>query len=181
MKWKCALTSWTISWLRWQGMMWWVNLSYRKTFSKTWSLFCNIASKRVGQWCFTFYQPRSKPVLRQIRFQVARIQTSNGIKSLAAKQVCLGSVERVKCTNFDAKVELLSTFCKNFSQPTTTWFDTRHVWLVGGKTRIIAFQLVLEQCCRTSFTLMLPVFPDLKLHFSWRRHFQNTVDCRLTL
>ena len=114
MKWKCALTSWTISWLRWRGMMWWVNLSYGKTFTKTWTLFCNIALKRVGQWCCTFYQPRSKPVLQQIRFQVAWIQTSKGwnyaevtrytgIKSLAAKQVCLGSLERVICFNFDAK------------------------------------------------------------------------------
>ena len=38
--------------------MWWVNLSYSKTWTKTWTLFCNIAAKRVGQWCCAFYQPR---------------------------------------------------------------------------------------------------------------------------
>ena len=30
---------------------------------------------------------------------------------------------------------------------------------LGGKTRNIAFQLVLQQCCKTSCTILLPVFP----------------------
>ena len=33
---------------------------------------------------------------------------------------------------------------------------------VGGKMRNIAIQLVLQQCCKTSCTFMLPVFPRLK-------------------
>ena len=33
---------------------------------------------------------------------------------------------------------------------------------VGGKTRNIAFQLVLQQYCKTSCTFLLPVLPKLK-------------------
>ena len=33
---------------------------------------------------------------------------------------------------------------------------------VDGKTRNIAFQLVLQQCCRTSCTFLLPVLTKLK-------------------
>ena len=33
---------------------------------------------------------------------------------------------------------------------------------VSGKTRNIAIQLVLQQCCKTSCTFLLPVFPYLK-------------------
>ena len=33
---------------------------------------------------------------------------------------------------------------------------------MSGKTRNIAIQLVLQQCCKTSCTFLLPVFPYLK-------------------
>ena len=36
--------------------------------------------------------------------------------------------KRATCTDFVAKVELLSTFWNNFSQPVTTWFVAIQVW-----------------------------------------------------
>ena len=59
------------------------------------------------------------------------------------------------------KVELLSTVCNNVSQSATTWFVARQVWLVDGKTRIIAVQLNLQQCRKTTSMFLSPVFPYL--------------------
>ena len=55
----------------------------------------------------------------------------------------------------------LSTFCNNFSQPATTWFVAREVWFMGGKTRNISFEPVLQQCCKTSCTYLLSVLQYL--------------------
>ena len=41
------------------------------------------------------------------------------------------------------KVDVVSTFCNNFSQPATTSFVAGQVWFVGGNTRNIAVQLFL--------------------------------------
>ena len=43
-----------------------------------------------------------------------------------------------------------------FSKPATTWFVSRQVWFVSGKTRKIAFYLVLRQCCKTSCKFFSP-------------------------
>ena len=69
-----------------------------------------------------------------------------GVSSLAAKQVCLGSVKRTTCTDFVAneRVELLSNFSNNFPQPTTTLIAARQGRVVGGKTRNIALQPILQ-------------------------------------
>ena len=59
------------------------------------------------------------------------------------------------------KVQLLSTFCNNFSQPATTWFVARQVWFVVGKMRNIVIQLVLRQCCKSSCKSSWPFYRPL--------------------
>ena len=83
--------------------------------------------------------------------------------SFLAKQVCFGPVKtRNMYRFFLEKVQLLSTFCNNFSQPATTWFVARQVWFVFVKMRNIVIQLVLQQCCKSSCTFLLAVLPSLK-------------------
>ena len=57
--------------------------------------------------------------------------------------------------------------CCAFYQPRsnllTTWF-LQDRFDVGGKTRSIAIQHILQQCCKTS--CMLPVFPYLNKHIT---------------
>ena len=53
-------------------------------------------------------------------------------------------------------------FPQQLSQLATTWFVARQVWFLGGKTRNIAIQLVLQQCCITSCTFSLKVNSDLR-------------------
>ena len=81
---------------------------------------------------FRVLSPTFKPVLQQIRFlEIALILTSNWIKSrgnhaictgvlsLAATEVCPGSVERAKLKEFVVKkVELLTPYyLRNLQQP----------------------------------------------------------------
>ena len=56
------------------------------------------------------------------------------------------------------KIELLSSFYNNFSQPATTRFVARQVWFVAGKTLNSAIQLVLQQLFKTSCTFLSPVY-----------------------
>ena len=62
---------------------------------------------------------------------------------------------------FFQKVEPLSTFYNNFSQPTTKWFAAGQVWFAGGETRNNAIQLFLYQCCKTSCTFLFSVLSYL--------------------
>ena len=62
---------------------------------------------------------------------------------------------------FFQKVEPLSTFCNNFSQPKTTWFAAGRVWFVSGERRNTAIQLFLYQCCKTSCTFLFSVLSYL--------------------
>ena len=62
---------------------------------------------------------------------------------------------------FFQKVEPLSTFCNNFSQPKTTWSAAGRVWFVGGERRNTAIQLFLYQCCKTSCTFLFSVLSYL--------------------
>lgn len=55
------------------------------------------------------------------------------------------------------KVELRSIFCCNFSQPATIWFVAKQIRFAVGRTCNIAIQLVLHQCCKTSYTFPLSV------------------------
>ena len=82
--------------------------------------------------------------------------------SLAAKSVCLGSVKREISTYYVTKSRTSLYFPQELSQLATTWFIARQVWFVGGKTRNIAIQLVLQQCCITSCTFPLKVNSDLR-------------------
>ena len=53
------------------------------------------------------------------------------------------------------KVRLLSTFCCNLICCETGWN-------IGCKTRSIVFQLVVQQCCKTSCRCLFPVLPYLE-------------------
>ena len=55
-------------------------------------------------------------------------------------------------------MELLSTFCKNFSQPATNWFVARQVWLVGGKTRNIAIRLLFAAVLQVKLYIFVARF-----------------------
>ena len=69
---------------------------------------------------------------------------SRQLRHLLQNQFALGRLKRQHVQILLQKVELLSTLCKNFSQPATTSFVARQIWFVGGKTSNIAFQLVLQ-------------------------------------
>ena len=73
---------------------------------------------------------------------------------------CLELVKHASCTGFVAKSRTSLCFLHDtFSQPETTRFMARQVWFVGCKTRNVAIQLVLQQCCKTSRAFLLPVLP----------------------
>ena len=113
-----------------------------------------------------------KPVLEQIRLlQVTWILASDWIKLreshaipgicvIFAKQVYLGPVKRVTCKDSMQKVELLSIFCCNFSQPATIWFVAKQIRFEVGRTCNIAIQLVLhhvaKQVTRFRVSFQLP-------------------------
>ena len=118
--------------------------------------------------------PSFKPVSQQIRLlHVAQTLTSDWLKSSGShtihwiyvtccKAVCLGSVKREISTYYVTKSRTSLYFPQELSQLATTWFIARQVWFVGGKTRNIAIQLVLQQCCITSCTFPLKVNSDLR-------------------
>ena len=90
-----------------------------------------------------------------------------GFTSLAARQVCLGPVKRATCTDLLQKVELFSSFCKNFWQPATAWFVARRVWVGVILTSNSAMPLILQQFCQ----IVLPYlkFPTAGLQLTLRR------------
>ena len=47
---------------------------------------------------------------------------------------------------------ILSNQKSALTQLVTTWFAARQGWFMKGKTRNIAFQFVLQQCCKTRCT-----------------------------
>ena len=63
------------------------------------------------------------------------------------------------CVWRDSRV-ILSNQKSVFEQLATTSFVARQVSMgVSGKTRKIAFQLVLQQCCKRSWTILSPFLP----------------------
>ena len=107
--------------------------------------------------------PTFKPVLQQIKVAASCLNTDvwldkitrepcTGFTSLAAKQVCLGPVKRATCTDLLQKVELFSSFCKNFWQPATAWFVARRVWVF----------------CSNFAKLFYRTLSSLLLVYSWR-------------
>ena len=52
-----------------------------------------------------------------------------------------------------------------FTQLATSWFVTRQVWAWVSKTRNIAFQLVLQQCWKTSCTLFCPSWRNVAFQY----------------
>ena len=122
--------------------------------------------------------PTFKPVLQQIKVAASCLNTDvwldkitrepcTGFTSLAARQVCLGPVKRATCTDLLQKVELFSSFCKNFWQPATAWFVARRVWVGVILTSNSAMPLILQQFCQ----IVLPYlkFPTAGLQLTLRR------------
>jgi len=95
-----------------------------------------------------------------------------GRTSLAAKQVCLGPVKLSNMCRFWFKKQDYSLLCattfRNLQQPDLLQdrFD------VGGKTRNIAIQFVLQQCCKTGCTFFCPFYRTFRgTSLGW---FSNT-------
>ena len=105
--------------------------------------------------------PTFKPVLQQIRlWQVALTLTSDWIKLRGSYVTCCKTSlpwagKRATCQILLQKVKLLSTFCNNL-------ICCKAGWNMGGKTRNVVFQLVLQQCCKTSCRCLFPVLPYLE-------------------
>ena len=129
-----------------------------------------IAAKCVVKRCFAFYYQRTTNQViaccTNTDFWLVKIKRESiphtGFTSLAAKSVCLGPVKREMSTYYVTKSRTSLYFPQELSQLATTWFIARQVWFVGGKTRNIAIQLVLQQCCITSCTFSLKVNSDLR-------------------
>ena len=104
--------------------------------------------KRVEWRCYAFYHPHIKPVLQQIRLlQVAWLLTYDWIK-LRRSHTIYGSYVTLPIQDCfgPQNVDLLSSFCNNFSQPATTWFIARTLaWLVSKDYGFALWLLALEQ------------------------------------
>ena len=86
-----------------------------------------------------------------------------GVTSLAAKQVCLGLVKHATCTDFDAKSRITLNFLQQLLATCNNLICCKTGLKVIGKTSIVAFQLVLQQCCKTSctFSVLCPFYRTL--------------------
>ena len=113
--------------------------------------------------------PTFKPVLQQIRLlQVAKIESSSTFCNKLCKCCAFYPPKanlfcsnlRNSCVWRDSCV-MLSNQKSVFTQLAVTFFFFETGLNVGGKTRNIAFQLVLHQCCKASCTFLLPVLPRL--------------------
>ena len=84
-------------------------------------------------------------------------------RHLLQNKFALGRQSEQHVQNLLQQVELLSTFCNNFSQPATTWFVVRQFWFVCAKTCNIAFQHVLPSAMlpKTTWNFSTPVLPCL--------------------
>ena len=91
------------------------------------------------------------------------------------------------CADFVARVQLLSTFCNNISQPTTTWVVAGQVWFVGGKTPVNSFSSNIANKVARFFVAYLTV-PEIRLYTfffvsdvkypkvpNWTTFFQSSV------
>ena len=131
----------------------------------------------VLQHCYktTFYYPQMKPVRQVVvscvntDFRLDKTTPYTGVTSLAAKQVCLGPGKRPKRTDFVARgrttlyhPQQLFAICNNLMCCKRGLND-------ASKTLNIAFQLVLQQCCKTSCTFTLPVLRADKKRFLFTR------------
>ena len=114
----------------------------------------NIAAKRFEKRKCAFLPPTNQTFLETNQVVVSCVKTdfnwnyagSSQVRTLEWRHLlqnkfALGRQNEQNVQILLQQLELLSTFCNNFSQPPTTWF-------VCAKTRNIAFQHVLPQCCR---------------------------------
>ena len=76
-----------------------------------------------------------------------------GGMSLAAKQVCLGPVKHATSTDFVVKSRTTFYFLQQLFENCNKLICCKTGLIVGGKMHNIAIQLVLQQCCKTSFIL----------------------------
>ena len=99
--------------------------------------------------------PTFKPVLQQVRLLQVACKLSFDWIRLRESHDGFWPVKRVRCTDFVSRTAVYYSLCNNLI--CRTCFLIR-----GGKTRHIAIQLVLPQCCTTSGTFFLSVLPSLK-------------------
>ena len=85
-----------------------------------------------------------------------------GVTSLAAQPVCLGPVKRASCADFvlKSRTTLYRHFLQQIFEKRANLSCCKTGLNVVRKTRNVAIQLVLRQCCKTrSCTFLLPVSP----------------------
>ena len=85
-----------------------------------------------------------------------------GVTSLAAQPVCLGPVKRASCADFvlKSRTTLYRHFLQQIFEKRANLSCCKTGLNVASKTRNVAIQLVLRQCCKTrSCTFLLPVSP----------------------
>ena len=148
------------------------------------NLLQNIATKQVKKSCCEFYHPHSNlscnksvyclfcTYLNSDWMKLHRVTPYTGVMSLAAKKVCLEPVKRATSRDFVAK----STTTFYFLQQLFAHYDNlicpKTGLKVGSKMHNFAFQLVLQQCCKTSciLTSCLQV-PCTQIDSHQPRHF----------
>ena len=116
--------------------------------------------------------PTFKPVLQQIRLlQVVCCCTdfwfetitresryTRELRHLLQNKFSLGPLNRATSTDLVAKSRTTLYFLQRFATAATGWFAARQVSLLGGKTRNIPFQLVLQKSYKTSCTFFAAHF-----------------------
>ena len=119
----------------------------------------------VLQHCYktTFYHPQMKPVRQVVvsymntDFWLDKTTPYTGVTSLAAKQVFLGLGKRPKRTDFVARGRTTLYLPQQLFAIFNHLICCKTGLNDASKTRNIAFQLVLQQRCKTSCTFTLPV------------------------
>ena len=76
--------------------------------------------------------------------------------SLVAKQVCLKPVKRTTCADFVAKRRTTLYFLQQLLVTCNNLLCCNTGLNVGGKTRNIVIQLVLQESCKTRCTILRP-------------------------
>ena len=147
----------------------WVGKGTVKRATKTCNLFCIIASKRVKKRCCAFYHPHAANQL--VAGCENLLQKVESCSTFCNKTCTCCAFYRRRPKLFCSKWRnsrdgvnsrlLLSNQKSVFTQLAADFICYKTGLNVGGKTCNIAFQLVFQQCCKTSCTFSLPLLPYL--------------------
>ena len=145
----------------------WVGKGTVKRATKTCNLFCSIASKRVKKRCCAFYYPHAaNQVVAGCEKLLQKVESSSTFCNKTCtccvfyRPDCFAASDVTPVYGVNSRV-LLSNQKSVFTQLAANFVCCKTGLNVGGKTCNIAFQLVFQQCCKTSCTFSLPLLPYL--------------------